>query len=184
MSNSWFLFLGDWLFCSLVWESPHDGVTCPSFACRRMSNLSQSWPSSSMILYVKSFDPPLLGILCQLEKVGGHRYLEWWQRISEKRCVRYSHSQEDDVLQWGSKGIFYIKKIKNPNPRRWKANSFVDPVLGSLVYQLSEGVTLAYNLCLGRTIARWKGIVEEIHFGCSIKAFDYRWEAPSWKTFI
>jgi hypothetical protein len=48
----------------------------------------------------------------------------------------------------------------------------VDPVLGSLVYQLPEGVTLAYNLRLGRTIARWKGIVEEIHFGGSIKPSD------------
>jgi hypothetical protein len=47
----------------------------------------------------------------------------------------------------------------------------VDPVLGSLVYQLPGGVTLTYDLCLGRTIALWKGIVEEIHFGGSIKAF-------------
>jgi hypothetical protein len=45
----------------------------------------------------------------------------------------------------------------------------VDPVLGSLVYQLPGGVTLAYDLCLGNTIARWKGIDEEIHFGGSIK---------------
>jgi hypothetical protein len=45
----------------------------------------------------------------------------------------------------------------------------VDPVLGSLVYQLPRGVTLAYDLRLGRTIARWKGIIEEIHFGGSIK---------------
>jgi hypothetical protein len=48
----------------------------------------------------------------------------------------------------------------------------VDPVLGSLVYQLPEGVTLAYNLRLGRTIARWKGIIEEIHLGGSIKPLD------------
>jgi hypothetical protein len=46
----------------------------------------------------------------------------------------------------------------------------VDPVLGSLVYQLPRGVTLAYDLRLGRTIARWKGIVEEIHFGGIIRA--------------
>jgi hypothetical protein len=45
----------------------------------------------------------------------------------------------------------------------------VDPVLGSLVYQLPGGITLAYDLCLGHTIARWKGIDEEIHFGGSIK---------------
>jgi hypothetical protein len=44
----------------------------------------------------------------------------------------------------------------------------VDPVLGSLVYQLLEGVNLAYDFCLGLTIARWKGIVEEIHLGGSI----------------
>ena len=41
----------------------------------------------------------------------------------------------------------------------------MDPVLGSLVYQLPGAVTLAYDLCLGCMIARWKGIVEEIHFG-------------------
>jgi hypothetical protein len=47
----------------------------------------------------------------------------------------------------------------------------VDPVLGSLVYQLPGGVTLEYDLHLGRTIARWKFIDEEIHFGGSIRAF-------------
>jgi hypothetical protein len=72
------------------------------------------------------------------------------------------------LLQWGSKGIFNIKKIQNPNLGRWKANNFVDPVLGSLVYQLPEGVTLAYDFCLGCTIARWKGIDEEIHFGAQL----------------
>jgi hypothetical protein len=41
----------------------------------------------------------------------------------------------------------------------------VDPVLGSLVYQLFGGVTLAYDLRLGCTMAHWKGIDEEIHFG-------------------
>jgi hypothetical protein len=45
----------------------------------------------------------------------------------------------------------------------------VDPILGSLVYQLLGGITLAYDLRLGRTIARWKGIIEEIHFWGSIK---------------
>ena len=38
-------------------------------------------------------------------------------------------------------GLFDIKKIKNPNPGRWKANNLVDPVLFSLVYQLSGGHT-------------------------------------------
>ena len=65
-----------------------------------------------------------------------------------------------------------------------KANNFMDPVLGSFVYQLPEGVTLAYDLCLGRTIARWKGIIEEIHLGGSIKDLRYNWEDLSWKTFI
>ena len=37
----------------------------------------------------------------------------------------------------------------------------MDPVSGSLVYQLPGGVTLAYDLRLGRTIARWKDISEE-----------------------
>jgi hypothetical protein len=46
----------------------------------------------------------------------------------------------------------------------------VDPILGSLVYQLPGGVTLAYDLCLGCMIAHWKGIIEEIHFGGSIRA--------------
>ena len=40
--------------------------------------------------------------------------------------------------------------------------------MGSLVYQLPGGVTLAYDLHLGLTIARWKGITEEINFGGSI----------------
>jgi hypothetical protein len=44
----------------------------------------------------------------------------------------------------------------------------VDPVLGSLVYQLLGGITLAYNLCLGCTISHWKGIDEEFHFTGSI----------------
>ena len=53
----------------------------------------------------------------------------------------------------------------------------MDPVLGSLVYQLLGGVTLAYDLCLGRTIAHWKGIVKDIHFGGSIKAVGNHWGA-------
>ena len=40
--------------------------------------------------------------------------------------------------------------------------------MGSLVYQLLEGITLADDLCLGRMITRWKGIIEDIHFGGSI----------------
>jgi hypothetical protein len=44
----------------------------------------------------------------------------------------------------------------------------VDPILGSLVYQLPGGVTLAYDIRLGHTIARWKGIVNEIHLGLQL----------------
>ena len=40
--------------------------------------------------------------------------------------------------------------------------------LGKLVHQLLGVVTFAYDLRFRRVIARWKGIVEEIHFGGSI----------------
>jgi hypothetical protein len=42
------------------------------------------------------------------------------------------------------------------------------PHLGKLVHQLPGVVTFAYDLRFRRVIARWKGIVEEIHFGASI----------------
>jgi hypothetical protein len=42
------------------------------------------------------------------------------------------------------------------------------PCLGKLVHQLPGVVTFAYDLCFRRVIDRWKGIVEEIHFGGSI----------------
>jgi hypothetical protein len=42
------------------------------------------------------------------------------------------------------------------------------PRLGKLVHQLPRAVTFAYDLCFRRMIARWKGIIEEIHFGGSI----------------
>jgi hypothetical protein len=42
------------------------------------------------------------------------------------------------------------------------------PHLGKLVHQLLGVVTFAYDLCFRRMIARWKGIIEEIHFGGSI----------------
>ena len=45
--------------------------------------------------------------------------------------------------------------------------------LGKLVHQLPVVVTFAYDLRFRRTIDRWKGIVKKIHFGGSIKAFDY-----------
>jgi hypothetical protein len=42
------------------------------------------------------------------------------------------------------------------------------PRLGKLVHQLPGVVTFAYDLHFRRMIARWKGIIEEIHFGGSI----------------
>jgi hypothetical protein len=45
--------------------------------------------------------------------------------------------------------IFNIKKSKTLTPEDEKANSFVDHGLGSLVYQLPRGVTLAYDLLFG-----------------------------------
>jgi hypothetical protein len=44
--------------------------------------------------------------------------------------------------------------------------------LGKLVHQLPEVVTFAYDLCFRRMITRWKGIIEEIHFGGSIIPLD------------
>jgi hypothetical protein len=35
------------------------------------------------------------------------------------------------------------------------------------------GITLAYDLRLGCTIARWKGIINEINLGGSVRAFGY-----------
>jgi hypothetical protein len=40
--------------------------------------------------------------------------------------------------------------------------------LGKLVHQLLGVVIFAYDLRFRRIIARWKGIIEEIHFGGSI----------------
>ena len=42
------------------------------------------------------------------------------------------------------------------------------PRLGKLVHQLPGVVTFAYDLRFRRVIARWKGNIEEIHFGGSI----------------
>ena len=42
------------------------------------------------------------------------------------------------------------------------------PRLGKLVHQLPGVVTFAYDLRFRRVIARWKSIVEGIHFGGSI----------------
>ena len=45
------------------------------------------------------------------------------------------------------------------------------PHLGKLVHQHPGVVTFAYDLRFRRVIARWKGIVKEIHFGGSIMPF-------------
>jgi len=45
------------------------------------------------------------------------------------------------------------------------------PRLGKWVHQLLGVVTFAYDLRFRRVIARWKGIIEEIHFGGSIMPF-------------
>jgi hypothetical protein len=42
------------------------------------------------------------------------------------------------------------------------------PHLGKLVHQLPGVVTFAYDLRFRRVIARWKCIIEKIHFGGSI----------------
>jgi hypothetical protein len=53
-----------------------------------------------------------------------------------------------------------------------KCQKSCGPRLGKLVHQLLGVVTFAYDLCFRRVIARWKGIVEEIHFGGSIMPLD------------
>jgi hypothetical protein len=40
-------------------------------------------------------------------------------------------------------------------------------------------VIVTYDLRLGRTIARWKGIVEEINFGVSFRDFGYHLKSIS-----
>jgi hypothetical protein len=49
-----------------------------------------------------------------------------------------------------------------------KSQKSCGPRLGKLVHQLPGVITFAYDLRFRRVIARWKGIVEEIHFGGSI----------------
>ena len=49
-----------------------------------------------------------------------------------------------------------------------KSQKSCGPRLGKLVHQLPRVVTFAYDLRFRRVIARWKGIVEEIHFVGSI----------------
>jgi hypothetical protein len=47
------------------------------------------------------------------------------------------------------------------------------PRLGKLVHQLPGVVNFAYVLLFRRMIARWKGIIEDIHFGGSSMTFVY-----------
>jgi hypothetical protein len=49
-----------------------------------------------------------------------------------------------------------------------KRQNSCGPHLGKLVHQLPKVVTFAYDLRFRRMIARWKGIIEEIHFKGSI----------------
>jgi hypothetical protein len=49
-----------------------------------------------------------------------------------------------------------------------KRQNSCGPCLGKLVHELHGVVTFAYDLRFRRMIARWKFIVEEIHFGGSI----------------
>jgi hypothetical protein len=49
-----------------------------------------------------------------------------------------------------------------------KRQKLCGPRLGKLVHQLPGVVTFAYDLRFRHMIARWKGIIEEIHFRGSI----------------
>jgi len=53
------------------------------------------------------------------------------------------------LLQWGSKVIFNINKIQNPNPERWKSNSFVDLVLGSFGVSISRAHNFGMRCSFG-----------------------------------
>jgi hypothetical protein len=54
-----------------------------------------------------------------------------------------------------------------------KCQNSCGPCWDKLVHQLPGVVTFAYDLCLERMIARWKGIDEEIHLRGPIKAFGH-----------
>jgi hypothetical protein len=53
-----------------------------------------------------------------------------------------------------------------------KCQKSCGPCLGKLVHQLLGVVTFAYDICFRCMIARWKGIIEEIHFWGSIMPLD------------
>jgi hypothetical protein len=54
-----------------------------------------------------------------------------------------------------------------------KIQQFCGPCFGYFDVSTFWGVNFEYDLHLGRTIGRWKGIKEEIYFLGSIIAFDY-----------
>jgi hypothetical protein len=56
------------------------------------------------------------------------------------------------------------------------------PRLGKLVHQLPGVVTFAYDLRFRRVIARWKGIIKEIHFEGSMIHLDIIEEIDTEKT--
>jgi hypothetical protein len=49
-----------------------------------------------------------------------------------------------------------------------KCQNSCEPRLRKLLHQLPEVVTFAYDIHFRRMIAFWKGVIEEINFGCSI----------------
>ena len=49
-----------------------------------------------------------------------------------------------------------------------KRQNSCGPRLGKLVHKILGVVTFAYDLRFRSMIARWKGIIKEIHFGASI----------------
>jgi hypothetical protein len=82
-----------------------------------------------------------------------------------RRDVVANHILKKMIVTMRSQGLFNIKNMQNPNFGRGKAIRFVDPILGSFVYQLLEGIALA--------LARWKGIVKKKYFLGQIKSFGY-----------
>ena len=65
-----------------------------------------------------------------------------------------------------------------------KRQNSCGPHLGKLVHQLPGVVTFAYDLRFNHVIARWKGIVEEIHFEGSIMSSSIVENLDIEKTFI
>jgi hypothetical protein len=65
-----------------------------------------------------------------------------------------------------------------------KRQNSCGPRLGKLVHQLPGVVTFAYDLRFRHMIARWKGIVEDIHFGGSIMTSAIIKKLDPKKTFI